>query len=182
MKISRNIVLNFIIFIVLAALLVWLLNFSYSHSPFFKSLFGTAENAVIGEAAPDQQTLAGRAESAGRLSFYIYLTILLIQLAAFFIGLTVLGTIKRIATTPLRKLDMLANAEIFMDLPLYIGLFGTVSSFVVLTYSPLSGQLIAYSSTLIGIVFSVIMRVAILYPFRLKLLQAAPENTAIEIE
>ena len=64
----------------------------------------------------------------------------------------------------------LENADIFFDVPLYVGLFGTVSAFLVMTFSPQSSRLIAYSSTLIGIIFSLILRLAMLWPLRQKLL------------
>ena len=63
------------------------------------------------------------------------------------------------------------NADIFFDIPLYVGLFGTVSAFLVMTFSPQSSRLIAYSSTLIGIIFSLILRVTMLYPLRRRLLR-----------
>lgn len=68
------------------------------------------------------------------------------------------------------KLKKLENADIFFDVPLYVGLFGTVSAFLVMTFSPQSSRLIAYSSTLIGIIFSLILRVVLLFPYRQKLL------------
>ena len=67
------------------------------------------------------------------------------------------------------KLRNLENAEVFFDVPLYFGLFGTVSSFLVMTFSPQSSRLIAYSSTLIGIIFSLILRLAMQYPLRKRL-------------
>lgn len=72
---------------------------------------------------------------------------------------------------------MLDNAEIFFDVPLYVGLFGTVSAFLVMTFSPQSSRLIAYSSTLIGIIFSLVLRLVMQYPLRRRLInEAAEEN------
>ena len=67
------------------------------------------------------------------------------------------------------KLASFKNADTFLDLPLYIGLFGSVSSFLLISFSPQSSRLVAYSSTLIGIIFSVISRLGILYPAKQKI-------------
>ena len=74
--------------------------------------------------------------------------------------------------SPDLKLRQLENAEVFFDIPLYVGLFGTVSAFLVMTFSPQSSRLIAYSSTLIGIIFSLFLRLTLQYPFRRKLIAA----------
>ena len=71
---------------------------------------------------------------------------------------------------------MLENAEIFFDVPLYVGLFGTVSAFLVMTFSPQSSRLIAYSSTLIGIIFSLVLRLIMQYPLRRRLINEAAEE------
>ena len=64
------------------------------------------------------------------------------------------------------------SRRFFFDIPLYVGLFGTVSAFLVMTFSPQSSRLIAYSSTLIGIIFSLVLRLTLQYPFRKKLIAA----------
>ena len=45
-----------------------------------------------------------------------------------------------------------------------------------MTFSPQNSRLIAYSSTLIGIIFSLILRLILLYPLRRELL-AGNENS-----
>ena len=52
-----------------------------------------------------------------------------------------------------------------------MGLFGTVSAFLVMTFSPQSSRLIAYSSTLIGIIFSLVLRLTLQYPTKRRLLR-----------
>ena len=49
-----------------------------------------------------------------------------------------------------------------------------------ISFSPQSSRLVAYSSTLIGIIFSVISRLGILYPAKQKIIaDAAAENAAV---
>ena len=45
-----------------------------------------------------------------------------------------------------------------------------------MTFNPQISRLIAYSATLIGIIFSVVLRVALQFPLRQQLLDLANEN------
>ena len=74
------------------------------------------------------------------------------------------------------RLKKLENADIFLDLPLYFGLLGTVSSFIVMSFNPNISRLIAYSSTLVGIIFSVILRLVFQYPLKQALIAADETN------
>ena len=96
----------------------------------------------------------------------------MLQLFALAVALHVIGNIRRMQEPLKLRLTLLDNAEIFLEVPLYIGLFGTVLAFLVLSLSHSGSLLIAYSSTLIGILFSLVLRLALYYPYRKKLLAA----------
>ena len=117
-----------------------------------------------------RNALAARGELAGRISMLIFSIITVMQFLAFGVAYVVVDGIRRSPDGCKLKLRKLENADIFFDVPLYVGLFGTVSAFLVMTFSPQSSRLIAYSSTLIGIIFSLILRLAMLWPLRQKLL------------
>ena len=69
------------------------------------------------------------------------------------------------------KLRRLENLDIFFDLPLYCGLALTIFAFILIsTFGAGVSRFLAYSSTFIGIVFAVILRVGHLYPLREKLI------------
>ena len=173
-------VIKVLLALVIAGGVFYILNTCYDLSPEFRSLFtgntapaqgagvtvGVAGNSA---AAP---TAAMRGEVAGRVSMYIFFLIFLMQFSALCVACAVIGRIRKGDDTAEVKLAKYKNADIFLDLPLYIGLFGTVSSFLVMTFSPQSSRLIAYSSTLIGIIFSVCMRIGLLFPARQKLLSS----------
>ena len=74
------------------------------------------------------------------------------------------------------RLKELDNADIFFDVPLYIGLFGTISGFLLMVFSTHSSLVIAYSSTLFGIILSLVLRLALLYPLRKKLLSSGGDE------
>lgn len=177
MKKNWEIVLNCVLFLLIAAAAVYGCYYCYENCADFKALFGPAGTEVLGKTADARQTLAMRSERAGMVALWLFTGIIVIQILALFIAITVFGNIRRSAETAKVRLAKLANADIFLDLPLYIGLFGSVSSFMVMSFSSSSGQLIAYSSTLIGIIFCTCMRLFLLYPLKSKLISQA-ENCA----
>ncbi|NCD32092.1 MAG: hypothetical protein EOL87_01605 [Spartobacteria bacterium] len=68
------------------------------------------------------------------------------------------------------KLQMLESIEVYFDLPLYFGLFGTVVSFILITVFPDVGLIFAYLSTALGIIVSVLMRLMHFTPYQQRLL------------
>ena len=75
------------------------------------------------------------------------------------------------ASDAARKLKRLENMEIFFDLPLYCGLALTILAFILIsTFGAGVSRFLAYSSTFIGIIFSVVLRVWYVYPLREKLI------------
>ncbi len=102
----------------------------------------------------------------------LFFLVLGMQMVALFLASYVIGKIRRSKDPYQIKLRKLENADIFLDLPLYIGLFGTVASFIIIALNPQIGRLLAYSSTLVGIIISVLLRVFLLFPFRQELLDA----------
>ena len=82
--------------------------------------------------------LAARGELAGRISMLIFSVITVMQFLAFGVAYVVVAGIRRSSDSCKLKLRKLENADIFFDVPLYVGLFGTVSAFLVMTFSPQS--------------------------------------------
>ena len=172
MKKFLSVLLNVVLFLLIASAVAAGCFYCYKNCADFKALFGAGGTEVLGKA-DIRQSLAARSERAGLISLYIFTGIIIVQILVLFIAAAVLRTIRKSADTAKIKLAKLANADIFLDLPLYIGLFGSVSSFMVMSFSSSSGQLIAYSSTLIGIIFCTCMRVLLMYPLKSKLLSIA---------
>lgn len=160
---------------------VWAMRYWFDHSAVIRSAFAGGSNEVIGEAGADSAaTLAERGRIAALVSMYIFAVITVLQFASLMTAIAVLSGIRSGDDTPEMKLKQLDNAEIFFDIPLYVGLFGTVSAFLVMTFSPQSSRLIAYSSTLIGIIFSLVLRLTLQYPMKRRLFReiAAGERPA----
>ena len=168
MKSAGSRVLLLILILVLGAAFVYWMNHMFNTSAIMRDMFcGAGNPGVLGEVAPGSpNSLAMQNERFGRISMLITV----MQFLAFGVAFVVIGGIKKGADSVKLKLKKLENADIFFDVPLYVGLFGTVSAFLVMTFSPQSSRLIAYSSTLIGIIFSLILRVVLLFPYRQKLL------------
>ena len=172
MKSAGSRVLLLILILVLGAAFVYWMNHMFNTSAIMRDMFcGAGNPGVLGEVAPGSpNSLAMQNERFGRISMLIFSVITVLQFLAFGVAFVVIGGIKKGADSVKPKLKKLENADIFFDVPLYVGLFGTVSAFLVMTFSPQSSRLIAYSSTLIGIIFSLILRVVLLFPYRQKLL------------
>lgn len=171
MKRKVGFVLGLILLAVAGAAVCYALNYGFDRVDFLRQMFnGPAINPpTMGKLAPgDPNTLANRELLMAKISMFLFAGVSMLQVFALYIAAHVLGCLKRSTDPVAIRLKLLDNADIFLDVPLYIGLFGTVSSFLVMTYSPTSSRLIAYSSTLIGIIFSLALRLFLNYPLRRK--------------
>lgn len=169
---SKNVVLFLLLAIVGAGFVFWM-NRQFNSGGLVKNLFcsGAVSDQALGQvAAGSPESLAARDEMFGRISMMIFAFITVAQFFAFGLAWSVLNGIRVSRDSFKLRLRKLENADIFFDVPLYVGLFGTVSAFLVMTFSPQNSRLIAYSSTLIGIIFSLVLRLVLLYPLRQKLL------------
>jgi hypothetical protein len=166
MKNKKMFILVYIILAVLFAVLsVSLITYFYDNTVSFRSLFEGNNNAAIGSVS-DGSGFQSQAKAMGRVSLHIFSAIIVVQFLVLFLGMTVLRFIDKSGDSVDVKLARLNNADIFLDLPLYVGLLGTVASFIVMTFNPQTSRLIAYSSTLIGIIISVFLRTTMLFPIK----------------
>lgn len=171
--------LNILILLALIGCSVFGILYLYQSSDFFKGLFSNAPTLLPpgkNLSATAGETLAGNQRMYAQISLYLFSAIVAIQIASFYIATTVIISVKKSIGSIKLKLQKLENADIFLDLPLYVGLFGTVAAFVVMSFNPITSRLIAYSSTLIGVVISVLLRTIILFPYRQKLLSDNKDN------
>ena len=149
----------------------------FDNSAAFRTLFSGDSSEVVGEVAQNSPaSIAAKTRMTAWISLLIFSVITALQFLAFGLGFAVISNIKNSTDSISSQLKQLDNAGIFFDVPLYVGLFGTVSAFLVMTFSPQSSRLIAYSSTLIGIVFSIALKLTMEYPFRQKLLRLSDDN------
>ena len=96
---------------------------------------------------------------------------LVLQLLVYVFCLIRLASIKRLTASPELKLKLLENEENLFDLGLYIGLFGTVTSLVLLTVGVVTASLMAaYTSTLFGIIVTAFVKIAHVRRYKRRLL------------
>lgn len=172
-----RVVLPIVILLIIGAAFVAGMVMLFDHSPLLRTMFSGDSGETMGEVAQNSPaSIAARTQMAAWVSMLIFSVITALQLLAFGVGYVVVSSIRCNEESNSTKLKQLDNAGIFFDVPLYVGLFGTVSAFLVMTFSPQSSRLIAYSSTLIGIVFSLLLKLTMEYPFRQKLLRLTDEN------
>ena len=166
--------LTILLVLIIGAAFIVLLHYGFNRSAAIRSAFSAADTeSVVVEAGPEAEAaLAARSRTTALISMYIFAVITVLQFIALITGAYVVLGIRSSDDSAAMKLKQLENAEVFFDIPLYVGLFGTVSAFLVMTFSPQSSRLIAYSSTLIGIIFSLVLRLTLQYPLRRQLISS----------
>ena len=136
--------------------------------------FKPAENVMVDQQQMNITELAKIKKdseiSANNLLKITVLGVIIIQLAVLFAAMRVIGNIRKREEPADLKLKRLETAETYLDLPLYVGLFGTVASFIIISLNPQASRLVAYSSTLIGIIISINLRIFLYIPLRQRLL------------
>lgn len=107
------------------------------------------------------------------LSAFMVVLTLGVQLAIWIFVRNKLADIDRPGDSCRLQLKRLENLDTFLDLPLYAGLALTVCSFLLITYNPGVSRLLAYTSTIIGILAAVSLRVSIVHPVKERLVKQA---------
>lgn len=94
-----------------------------------------------------------------------------IQLALHIIGMLKLREIKRLPLEPEVKLQLLDNEENLFDAGLYVGLGGTVIGLLLMLLKVVQiGPVVAYSSSIFGILFVSFLKICLVRPYRRSLL------------
>ena len=165
----------------IALVIILIFALLYSFNDFFRSLIeGNVTPSTQLKTGNDLRKTAETVEAinrnGARLSLVILVFILVLQVFAFMTAAIVFFDLKRSREDIRIRMNKLENADIFLDLPLYFGLLGTVASFIIMSYNPNISRLIAYSSTLVGIIFSVILRLSLQYPLKQTLIAVSAEE------
>ncbi len=129
-----------------------------------------APNAMIGGEAGAAPTVGQRADSAFLSGTVVLLSLAIHAIVWFYVR----GKIRQVeddesaeASLRLRRLD---NLDIFLDLPLFTGLALTVVAFILITLDAGMSRHFAYTSTVVGILSSVSLRIRYLYPLKERLI------------
>jgi hypothetical protein len=94
-----------------------------------------------------------------------------LQVAVFLFSTLAVNKLKRSEGNAETKMKLLENDDTLFDLGLYIGLAGTVLSFLfILLGSDKQGMLAAYTSTLFGIIEVALFKITVLRPYRQQLI------------
>jgi len=156
--------LSFHVIWVVAAIFAVLFTLSY----IVPSGGGEAIQAGSAVSGTGSSTVGGPRFTA--MSFFALVVIILVQAGAYMKALSEMRKVRELEGCHDEKIQQVENVDIFFDLPLYLGLLGTVSSFIMMLFSPTVSQIVAYSSTIIGIILSALLRIFHLYPYRKELI------------
>jgi hypothetical protein len=123
---------------------------------------GESGTPVVGSERTDNAFLSG--------------TVVLISLAIHVVvWFFVRGKIRQVEdderATPLLRLKRLENLDVFLDLPLFTGLALTVFAFILITLDAGMSRHFAYTSTVVGILSAVSLRIWYQYPLKERLIQ-----------
>ena len=102
-------------------------------------------------------------------AFWFFVFVAIDATIALYTKKTLTNIIQRSDITHSDKLSEIANQDILFDLPLYVGLFGTILGFILLSHGYSSSRDAAYISTVVGIVASAIMRLSFLRSVKTRL-------------
>jgi cytosine/uracil/thiamine/allantoin permease len=132
------------------------------------------EPAAAGEPMVASEVVSAARQADERLGEYLSYGVIalavILQLTAWSAAAVKFHSVKRSGEDSFTQLKHLDAIEVYFDLPLYFGLFGTVISFVLITLFPDAGLMFAYVSTALGIIVSVILRLLYLTPYRQQLI------------
>ncbi len=118
-------------------------------------------------ASTQQAMQAMNANSLDQASILSLLFFFMVQLAVYVFCVMRLARIRATPVPPETRLKLLENEDYLFDLGLYIGLFGTVGSLLMLAMNVIQASLVAaYSSTLFGILFTALLKVVNLRTYR----------------
>src|ERR1017187_10291529 len=125
--------------------------------------------AVVGDTAAS-------ASAAGADNAFLSGTVVLISLAVHaIVWFFVRGKIRQVEdvenATPELRLKKIENLDVFLDLPLFTGLALTVIAFILITLNAGMSRHFAYTSTVVGILSAVSLRIRYVYPLKDRLIQ-----------
>lgn len=125
------------------------------------------------------QTEVMQAQDVGStLSWMVIGFAIFMQLIAWIAAAQKIASVKKSGSSIEERFAHLEAIEVYFDLPLYLGLLGTVLSFILITVYPEAGLMFAYVSTGIGIVVSVILHLFYLTPYKQELIARREEMSA----
>jgi hypothetical protein len=129
---------------------------------------------------PAGAIVAGEAASSAPVqsadSAFLSGTVVLVSLAIHaIVWFFVRGKIRLVeddeGESPALRLKRIENLEVFLDLPLFTGLGLTVIAFILITLDAGMSRHFAYTSTVVGILSAVSLRIRYVYPLKERLIQ-----------
>jgi len=125
-----------------------------------------------------QTEITSAQDVGGTLSLIVVAFAVFMQLIAWIAAAQKIAGVKKSGSSIDERFAQLEAIEVYFDLPLYLGLLGTVLSFILITIYPEAGLIFAYVSTGIGIVVSVILHLFYLTPYKQELIARRGEMGA----
>lgn len=117
-----------------------------------------------------------KSEGSSLISYILVVFFIVLQSYIFFLGRKNIEKIKNSNHTTETKLQLMESSSLMLDLPVYMGLLGTILSFSLILYFPDWGKILGYISTVVGMLYSVALRLKYEIPFKKKLIIEVSEK------
>jgi hypothetical protein len=112
-----------------------------------------------------------------QVTIIVLLLFFFLQLVVYVFNLMKISEIRKQKLSAVMKLKLLENEENLFELGLYVGLSGTVLSLILLAMDIVQASLIAaYASTLFGIIFTAVLKILNIRPYRRRLLMQVEQK------
>jgi hypothetical protein len=132
---------------------------------------------------PSKNTQSMNANPLDQASILSLLLFFIVQSIVYVLCMMRLNRIKAAKASAQVKIKLLENEEFLFDLALYVGLGGTVGSLVLLSMGIVQASLVAaYCSTLFGIIFTAILKIVNIRPFRRAMILESNSTPAPAVE
>jgi hypothetical protein len=126
-----------------------------------------------GEGTTLAATVAGNGDNALLSGAVVALSLLAHTVIWFWVRSKLRQVEEDDAADAAHRLQRLENLDTFLDLPLFTGLALTVIAFILITFNAGMSRHFAYTSTVVGILSAVSLRVLFLYPLKERLIRSS---------
>lgn len=145
---------------------------SEGSEPLVASVPGGSGGEVSGDGIP---------EPANRMLSVVFIgLVIVVQLAVLLAARTKIASVAAEKGSIANRIKLLENQDTWLDLPLFVGLAGTICAFVLISIDAGLGRIFAYLSTVLGIIVSVVLRMRYYHPAREKMIRGTTKIEGIE--
>ncbi len=140
--------------------------------PYIASMPGSSGGSLGGSELPEPSNLM--------LSVLFIGLVILLQFAVWFAARSRILRVSEEEESNANRMKLLDNQDTWLDLPLFVGLAGTILAFILISIDAGMSRMLAYLSTVLGILASVLLRLRYYQPTRERLIRGSKKGEEAE--